>query len=231
MKEVEHDGQLHPVVRGQFCEEQLTARQLRRAARNKLRGQFLAALRDRALLALLIATGLCEEAQLRLVAVDHGNPGPGTLPVATDGFAEPALALTPAVGGGASVVTAARRLLQDLPWPLLQARPHPLVLRTGTRRGLLLSFLRPRQHGEHLLGVRTWRATEYLLGGGTAATVAMRLRLRFSPLLSRVASLLRLSSLALRVAGRRSWRCMTTPLPSLLITSRSSVGARGSPAG
>ena len=100
MKEVEHDGQLHPVVRGQFC----------------------------------------EEVQLRLVAVDHGNPGPGTLPVATDGFAE--------------------RLLQDLPWPLLQARPHPLVPRTGTRRGLLLSFLRPRQHGEHLLGVRTWRATE-----------------------------------------------------------------------
>ena len=80
MKEVEHDGQLHPVVRGQFC----------------------------------------EEAQLRLVAVDHGNPGPGTLPVATDGFAE--------------------RLLQDLPWLLLQARPHPLVLRTGTRRGLLLSL-------------------------------------------------------------------------------------------
>ena len=49
----------------------------------------------------------------------------------------------------------------------------------------------------------------------------MRLRLRFSPLLSRVLILLSgLRLLAVRVAGRRSSRCITTPLPSILITSR-----------
>ncbi len=63
------------------------------------------------------------------------------------------------------------------------------------------------------LGWRTYGTVVY-----TAATVAMRLVARFSPLLSRRFSLCRRRVAALRVAGRRpSWR-ITTPLPSTLMT-------------
>ena len=56
---------------------------------------------------------LFEDGQLGLVAVNHGNPSLVTLRVPLQRFA--------------------KRLLQHLAGFLLQARPYPLVLRTGTR--------------------------------------------------------------------------------------------------
>lgn len=68
-------------------------------------------------------------------------------------------------------------------------------------------------------GVRWCAATVW-----TAATVAIRLALRFSPLEMRFSSLCLRVSAALRVAGRRSSLRITTPLPSA-VTTRSSLAA------